>query len=506
MKYYLTILIFILINLIVPKARAQTESMVQIKNSKGEGLPGVYMVNKTRTYLITSSDEEGRCYFDARALAPTDSIQFASLGFEEVMITARELEKRSEIFLSEKTYDLQEVAVSDIRPETLLKKAAALMKKPKGKNHHYQYYGKGQYMKITQCNGKAVEYRREYGAFFTSGNTLRQGKWDEYYRFDFVPAYMARSYNLMANGQDTLYPVRVYRNHYKYQEQDYDAGFVKIHKLIRALFLEGPLFTDLKYYQFRLIDNNQNYAYEFRSKPRIPLSDLRISCNGTLTIDPETARLRNITIDYIDYNMIELVRFKKKVNSPYSTRARLEIGWTPEGQPYIKSCRQETIWQNNPKITKTDSTTFLGNFSSRRAPAKNKLIEKEAFVCDSYDIYPYNSDKRYYSIISRARNSICGEYDPEFFAYLPEPLDGTQAKKDLSQYRDLEEQFRFYNKKPYYEPSFYADFFDILYKNLGDINVNQYAYILEVYRQRVTDVFFKGKDPETLFTSFTVPE
>ncbi len=503
MKYFFTVFIVILMNLVQPEVFAQTESMVQIKNSKGEGVSGVYMVNKTRTYLITSSDEEGRCYFDAGALAPTDSIQFASLGFEEVMITARELEKRSEIFLSEKTYDLQEVAVSDIRPETLLKKAAALMKKPKGKNHHYQYYGKGQYMKITQCNGKAVEYRREYGAFFTSGNILRQGKWDEYYRFDFVSAYMARSYNLMANGQDTLYPLYIYK---KNSEYNYSAPVIKIHRLNRAILLDGPIFTSLKYYQFRLIDNNQNYTYEFRSKPRIPLSDLRISCNGTLTIDPETARLRNITIDYIDYNMIELVRFKKKVNSPYSTRARLEIGWTPEGQPYIKSCRQETIWQNNPKITKTDSTTFIGTSPSRRAPAKNKLIEKEAFVCESYDTYPYDSDGRYYSLICRAMNSICGEYDSAIFASLPEPIDGTQAKKDLSQYRDLEEQFKIHSNKRYIDdPSIHAGHPDIFHKNYGDITLFQYAYLIEVFRQRITDVFFKGKDPETMFTPVSIP-
>lgn len=60
-------------------------------------------------------------------------------------------------------------------------------------------------MKITECKNKAVELRKEYGYFFTTGNTKAKGKWDLNYKFSFL--YLntrARSYNLEPNGSDTL--------------------------------------------------------------------------------------------------------------------------------------------------------------------------------------------------------------------------------------------------------------------------------------------------------------
>lgn len=61
--------------------------------------------------------------------------------------------------------------------------------------------------KITECNERVVEYRREYGCFATTGNTKKRGTFDRGGEYGFVPKYAARSYPLTVDGTDTLVPL-----------------------------------------------------------------------------------------------------------------------------------------------------------------------------------------------------------------------------------------------------------------------------------------------------------
>lgn len=417
------------------------EHGVLVKNSEGEVLTGVYMVNKTQHYLITSSDEKGYCYFDVNQLKPSDSIQFACLGFYDLVMIGQELLVEQEIHLVEKRYELEGITIKNEKPDVLLKKASVLVRKrAKFVKKNYNYYGKGQYLKITECHGKAVEYQKIYGVFFTSGNMLRKDILDENYRWDFIPAWRAQSLPLTADGKDTLFRRRVLSNNLKKLNSDYDAGVMKLPVLIRSIMLYGPLFTDLKYYDFRLIDNTAGYTYEFRTKNTDPVNNMRIRCNGTLTIDPETAHLTRLVLNYVDYNLFWR-RLDEWVESPYLTRADIRINFGEDGLPYVESCVQETVWKKNWGYGKSGEEVW-GLLPSRRGAARHHLIEKEFFKAYSYRVYPeyYRHDERFYFILRDYNQACFAEYKKDVFPLI-EWADESVAKKDLSSFMDIEKQF-----------------------------------------------------------------
>ena len=59
--------------------------------------------------------------------------------------------------------------------EKILKKASENIKKKRASAGILQFYGNGQYEKITECRGRAVEYQREYGCFVKVGNCRKDG-------------------------------------------------------------------------------------------------------------------------------------------------------------------------------------------------------------------------------------------------------------------------------------------------------------------------------------------
>lgn len=429
------------------------EHRVLVKNLEGEVLTGVYMVNKAQHYLITSSDGEGYCYFDVNVLDPSDTIQFFCLGYYDLTMSGKELLAEQEIHLQEKVYELGDIAIKGVKPDVLLKKAAALLqKRAKFVKKNYNYYGKGQYLKITECHGKAVEYQKIYGVFFTSGNMPRKDILDENYRWDFIPAWRAQSLSLVADGKDTLFRRRVLSNNLKQLNSDYDAGVMKLPVLMRSIMLYAPLFTDLKYYDFRLIDNTAGYTYEFRTKNINPVKNMRIRCNGTLTVDPETAHLTRLVLNYVDYNLFWR-RLDEWVESPYLTRADIRINFGEDGLPYVESCVQETVWKKNRRYGKSGEEVW-GLLPSRRGAARHNLIEKEFFKADSYQVYPeyYRRDERFYFIL-RDYNQVCfAEYKKDVFTPLIEWAEEDVAKKDLSSFMDIEKQFECQNRGVYYTP------------------------------------------------------
>ena len=63
----------------------------------------------------------------------------------------------------------------------------------------------------------------------------------------------------------------------------------------------------------------------------------------------------------------------------FSSQAELKFKYWAEGEYCVESCTMETTW----KSSKTGKGRY-GTLPSRIEPLKNKLIEKEAFACNSY--------------------------------------------------------------------------------------------------------------------------
>ena len=84
-----------------------------------------------------------------------------------------------------------------------------------------------------------------------------------------------------------------------------------------------------------------------------------------------------MTFDYIDYQLFRQVILtdRRKTASPFSTQATLTFGYTPEGQIYIRSCKQETRWKHD-----LGKDFILIEQPSRMHPASGKLIEKRSFL------------------------------------------------------------------------------------------------------------------------------
>lgn len=83
-------------------------------------LQGAYVVNKTKHYLVATTDKEGKCSIPLENIAGTDSIQFAFMGFRDTIITWSHLQQNNRIILFPKTISLQEVQIKGINSGQLL--------------------------------------------------------------------------------------------------------------------------------------------------------------------------------------------------------------------------------------------------------------------------------------------------------------------------------------------------------------------------------------------------
>lgn len=200
-------------------------------------LYGVYVVDTRNRLLVTTTDEEGQCKVLLKGFLAKDTLEFSCLGFYAKRMAVDSLHDGQVIALQERSILLEEVAAEGIRPWDLLKGISKEIKKKKEKVKGYRYFGNGQYEKITECNERIVEYRREYGCFATTGNTKKRGTFDRGGEYGFVPKYAARSYPLTVDGTDTLVPL--------YQTEEklfFESGKRRVFEFIRVVELYGPLF------------------------------------------------------------------------------------------------------------------------------------------------------------------------------------------------------------------------------------------------------------------------
>lgn len=444
--------------LFIPQTKAQllqdtTTCKIRITDNQSNPVFGVYVIYKAKSWLITTTDIDGECEFRPGWFSPADSLQFQGMGYKVATYSVRDLKHIRHIRLEELSFMLEEATISGISTQELLKEAMAHLGKPiRNQVPLCRIYGKSQYEKITEYHDSVIEYRREYGYYFTSGRVRCRNVWDKAFRSYFVPAYSARSYNLTNDGSDTLSPLYMTN-----EDSRFDAGTRKIFTLMRTVELYAPLFSDLRHYEIHPLESDSiDYVFSFRTKPSAYPEDIRISCKGTFVIDYHSHRLIQMTFDYIDYQLFRQVILtdRRKTASPFSTKATLTFGYTPQEQVYIRSCHQETRWKHD-----LSDDFILIEQPSRMHPAQGKLVEKEAFHC--YEYLPVKEILQTPAMLTKIhviqRNPI-GEYDSLLFTRLPLLIDNRQALNDLSRFSTIENQFRKNSGRTYYTENYVNGF------------------------------------------------
>lgn len=450
MKRVIFYLLFLFFQTLSVYPQDQADSLhIKITDEKQNPIFGVYAIFQRHTTLLCTSDIDGECNIRHLLLQPSDTIQFQGIGYESVKRSFQELKKNPVVQLKALKYDLSEATVTGIPPSILLNIVCKKLKKKNAGRHPLcRHYGPAQYEKITQCHDTTVEYRREYGYYFTSGDIKSKNVWDQTYRSYMVPEYMARSCNLSIDGRDTLSPMFLTS-----EDIRFDIGTRKIFTLIRAIQLYGPLFSGIENYDIKPIESDSlDYTFSFKTVPSAYPDRTRISCKGIFVIDKEKQCLKKMTFDYIDYQLLRqiLLSQHRKTTSPFSTKAELIFAYDSNEYCYIRSCRQQTNWKYN-----LDNNFILIEQPSRHRPGINRLVEKEAFHCYNLKNIPERLQTNEMLVkIHLAQRYPTGIYDPEIFQHLPFLLPTREVYEHLSRYIPIAAQFRMNNDKPYYPDNY----------------------------------------------------
>lgn len=476
---YRLCILLIWIGYIIP-INAQNTNILRIKIVDEQKQPvfGVYVGQLGKNVLLTTSNMSGECWVNNLLLQNSDTLQFQGIGYASQKVSVANLRNTPIVRLQELKYELSEAQAHTITPDRLLKIAGEKLKKQKVSGiPACRYFGSAQYEKITSCRDTVVEYRQEYGLYFTSGNVIPNNIWDKTFRSYLVPQYMARSYNLSLHGQDTLVPLYLTSDNSRF-----DIGTRKIFTLLRAVQLYGPLFNGRKSYLIHPIDiDSSNYTFSFQTQAKDYPNKVRISCKGTFCIDREELYLKSMNFDYIDYQLLRqiLLSDKKATASPFSTKASLTFARDSNGQNYIRSCYQTTTWKHD-----LGEDFILIEQPSRDFPGYNGLVEEEAFYCYNYQrIATELQTPRLLSQIHLAHRYPNGHYDPEIFQQLPQMLDITKARKDLNHYMRLEDQFIIHSDRPYYPENY------ILGSDIDLKEKSTYLQNLFTIRKRLFELF-----------------
>lgn len=454
---------------------------IKVIDENNKPIFGVYVGHLQKTALLTASNMEGECLINNRILQGSDTLQFQGMGYASLKATVKALRNNPIVCLKELKYELSEAQVKSVSPDYIIKAVSKKLKKQKSPRiPACRYFSPAQYEKITQCHGTAVEYRRELGLYFTSGDVIPFNIWDKTFRSYIVPKYMARSYNLTRNGKDTLVPLFMTTDYTRF-----DIGTRKIFTLLRAVQLYGPLFNGWKNYEIHPIDSDStNFIFSFKTHTESYPEKVRISCKGTFTVDRTGLYLKSMDFDYIDYQLLRQLLLTKQKNtaSPFSTQASLTFARDTNGLNYIRSCYQTTTWKSD-----LGDNFILIEQPSRDLPGFNQLVEKEAFYCYDYKtISPNLQDSRILTKIHLAHRYPSGSYVPDIFNRLPQLLDSRTASQELSCFMRLEDQFIINSDKPYYPENYILG---------SDIDVREKS----TYLQNLADA------RKCLFEHFSIP-
>lgn len=139
-------------------------------------LSSVHFILEPREVLLSVTDSDGFARLPVEKLTYGNKIRVTSVGYKSKTIPLERLHNNTVVTLETEIFNLDEVLVIGMRSADILKNArknTVSSKRKMGLEYYEKYFGNAQYMKITECFGRAVEFRREYGCFLTTGNVRR---------------------------------------------------------------------------------------------------------------------------------------------------------------------------------------------------------------------------------------------------------------------------------------------------------------------------------------------
>lgn len=439
--------LLLLVALLVPQTLpAQEENLrITVVDESGVPLQGVHLVLYPLCRLLATTDRDGECLIDWSRLSPSDTIEISCLGLEPCRVVPKQGEREIRVELKERPVELQEVTVLPLSTGEILAQARKQVVQKKKIKDYFTHYGKGQYEKVTECYEKAVEYRREYGVFFTAGYDGR----DQFIENEFLPAYVRRSLNLTPDGKDTLKILTGFGEPERKRGLSYYiAGERKVFMLMLAIMNKGPVFADLKHYDLTPLDSEgETFCFRFKTRPGAHPKMNTLFCYGTLYIDMHTLRLTRIALEHIEYQLYYLSyygnRHHGKAHSPFATTADMAFAYSDEGKCYVERCTMRTTWKFN-----FDRPYRSREHASRLEPADCRLVEQEAFYCDSFKQIPESFKRN--ELIHWGCGNPKGQNHAAFFDSKPVLLDTIKPFRELSAYMDIYEQFKRTDGQPYY--------------------------------------------------------
>lgn len=328
--------------------------------------------------------------------------------------------------------NLEEAQVSDVSLSKIIQTASIHAgKKMKISNTPY-FYGNSQYEKIVESNNRVVQYDCDYGVFLSSGY-VRYEEWPKCYVSYTFPLYSAYSYRYSNQGKDTIQIQYVPTG-----KNSFNTNARKIFTAMQAVTYCGPIFSDSKYYEYKLLRKDQHhYVISFRTREEFYPTKNRVLCYGTMEISRDSLLLESMHLTDISYHLCFYRRkFHDRMSCPYHTSMDINFS-TQLGITQMTSCTIVTQWHHDAVL----GENLTLDPPSRPYPAKNKLVEREAWQLEKKKILPAN--------LKFMIPSLCvfvnGIYNDSIFAKLPKLLDPTKAYADLSQDIPLETQYKQFN-------------------------------------------------------------
>lgn len=426
----------------------QENILITVIDEQKNPVAGVCIIQYPYNYLLGSTDEKGVAEISKdKCITGREQIVLQCTGFYCDTIPWSNINASTVIVLKEKVIQLPEATINIVPLTKLLPQIyKGLSRKYKAKNNLCRYYGNGIYSKAVEYNGKTVQLRHEYGVFLTSGDCLQKEKWDLSYHLKFIPILSARSFDLNDNGTDTLkYKSIIGISHRP--DMECDVTNQKIYKLMRSTFLYAPLFTSPDYFNFKLTDiDSSYYTILFSTKPECFPKKTRAFARGFLQVNRQTLQLQCVNFDYIDYYLYTLVNNQPE-RAPFVTKARVSFAYDQNDHAYISDCECETYWKYSPDV---QSRIFAIERPSRPFAAKNQLVEKEKWHCQSYQPVSPEHQTQEIAVQANYASYSAGSYEPEFIKSYPNPFANKQAIHDLNRYIDLEQQYIQNSNKNYW--------------------------------------------------------
>jgi hypothetical protein len=375
---------------------------------------------------------------------------------------------------------LNDVYILSSKDRTILRKTAA--KLPQKSNLKKSIFlGVGQHTQIVECNEKAVQLSRFYGAYATKGSKSYTSK-RLYNRLSVLPTYNASSYRYDASGKNILNP-----EYFDSQEKDlrnrklksYDSYKKYIFDIMGFIYAFGPLYSsNIKDYNYEYEGGNgRYYTYLFESSDRYPKNN-PMYAKGKIVIDVETFTLKSIQVDNMGCHNLEIYLSSNLSNSdPENKRqdcvncsfsiekhgeicyALIHIPWnnkndqyfslSPRSYPMNSNCIVTECWKTEScySCTKMDLLREMiaiyknGNEIFQKIEDGSRSRIEKHVINDSTSLIVNIHDK-----------NICS-YDPKMIERINWALDVSVAERQLSNYTPIEMQYASRSGEAFNRPS-----------------------------------------------------